>query len=81
MLVVMPKDLTAFEASLSPAVINGVVGSLKEHWIGLDLPKFTVRTKLKLADTLKSMGMTDAFDGDEGRLLRHRRPGRDREVR
>jgi serpin B len=62
MLLVMPKDLAAFERSLSPSSLNKVISALGETWVSLQMPRFTVRTQAMLADTLKAMGMTNAFD-------------------
>ena len=61
MLIVMPTNMTAFEKSLTPTVLSGVVDSLGSTWLSLQLPKFSIRTNAILADALKAMGIKAAF--------------------
>jgi serpin B len=64
MLIVMPTAGTfaRFERSLEPAVLADVIDRLDTQMTFLALPSFSIRSKLQLADTLKQMGMKDAFD-------------------
>ncbi len=64
MLIVMPTAGTfaRFERSLEPAVLADVIDRLDTQMTFLALPSFSIRTKLQLADTLKQMGVKDAFD-------------------
>ena len=61
MVVVVPDDLAAFEASLDAQKLKDVLGSLSEHMLDLTLPKFRFEAPLGLKDILVEMGMTDAF--------------------
>jgi serpin B len=60
--IVVPDDLSAFEASLDGAVFAAITGSLEERQVQLWLPKFGVETKVELATVLADMGMPLAFD-------------------
>ena len=62
MIVIEPSDLTAFESTLTPAVLDGLVGKLKSAYVTLSLPKWKVTDSHGLAEPLKALGMTDAFD-------------------
>lgn len=70
MLVVMPSDLESFERTLSSDTLSGVIGSLGERELWVQLPTFSTRTSLSLRDVLIRMGMTDAFDGHHADLSR-----------
>jgi len=61
MVVVVPDDLAAFEASLTGATLAQITGGLRTHLVDLTLPKFKFDAPLGLTDTLQAMGMTDAF--------------------
>lgn len=64
MLVVVPDDgtFTGFEASLTPEQVISILKSLEPRSVVLTFPKFTFETSFSVADMLKKMGMTDAFD-------------------
>jgi serpin B len=64
MTVIVPDDLEAFEASLTPQSIHAIVGALQPALVDLTFPKFGIETKVALADVLAAMGMPDAFDPD-----------------
>ncbi len=55
MLVVMPTagTFTSFERSLDRTALAGVISRLDEQMTYLALPKFSIRTRLQLGDTLK----------------------------
>ena len=51
-----------FEDSLNPALADRITASLGFRHVTLDLPKFEFESQFRLGETLKSMGMSDAFD-------------------
>jgi serpin B len=55
-------SLAAFEGSLTGDRLTSILGSLASDQVLLSLPKVQFTGSLALADTLKAMGMTDAFD-------------------
>jgi serpin B len=61
--VVVPyPSLAAFEAALSPASLDALLGSIKGKDPALFImPKFSITTRLALSPILQGMGMTDAF--------------------
>jgi serpin B len=61
MLVVMPRRLKAFERSLDPAALDAIVSSLREEYVYLYQPKFSIRSNAELGPTLQAMGMVDPF--------------------
>lgn len=65
MIVLLPHgkmSLAAIEKSLSPANLNDWMKQMTTHSVDLKMPKFTMTTSFNLKNTLKSMGMKDAFD-------------------
>ena len=64
MIILLPakKDgLPALEKKLTAANLNGWLKKLGTFEIDLKLPKFKITAEFKLNDTLKAMGMKDAF--------------------
>ena len=61
MIVIVPADLAAFEAELTPESLAGVIGQIEEGGIHLSLPKWKARTHVMLNDTLVALGMPTAF--------------------
>ncbi len=64
MVIVVPDDLAAFEASLSGETFATVGAALGTRLLDLSLPKFTFDAPLDLKEPLQALGMTDAFDGE-----------------
>ncbi len=67
MVVVLPKDidgLSSLEAGLCPEALNRWVGSLRRQPVRVTIPRFTVATRVDLADELAGMGMPDAFGAE-----------------
>lgn len=67
LLVILPAaadGLDALEASLSPSEIDGWVASMSSGDVDIELPRFTMRSRLSLADALAALGMPSAFDPD-----------------
>ena len=56
--------LAAVEAALTPEVWNDGVAALRDAQVNVTFPKFKFDSSFKLAEQLKAMGMTDAFDVD-----------------
>ena len=66
MLLLVPDSaagLPALESSLSAELIDEVVNGLTPKSVDLALPKFEFTTPLPLNDTLRALGMVQAFQG------------------
>ncbi|MBI5568371.1 MAG: serpin family protein [Desulfomonile tiedjei] len=64
MVIVLPKKkdgLPELENSFTAQSLEKWLGGLNTTKLAAYVPRFTVSSKFRLADTLKSMGMTDAF--------------------
>lgn len=61
MVIVVPDDLAAFEATLTGATFAAITGSLRGHMLDLTLPKFSFDAGLDLKKPLEALGMVDAF--------------------
>ncbi len=67
MVFIVPDEgeFANIDTSISPTWLDGVLSSLAPSNIGgVTMPKFDFRFKTSLIDTFKSLGMTDAFDGN-----------------
>lgn len=64
MVLILPTDLDAFEASLDGARLKEVLGSLSEHAVDTRMPKFKFESKFSLVKPLTDLGMGIAFTGD-----------------
>ena len=64
MTFIVPDDIAAFEASLTPAVLDEITGGLGNRTVNLSLPKFGIDTRLELKDILAALGMPTAFNPD-----------------
>ncbi len=64
MTIVVPDDLAAFSASLSPERFGAVVSALESRPVSLTMPKFSFATRQDLVTVLKELGMPLAFTGD-----------------
>ncbi len=64
MLVIVPAPgaFESFEQSLTGARLDEISAALADGDVRLYVPRFSFESKLALADTLKALGMTDAFD-------------------
>lgn len=64
MLILLPDDgrFESFEQSLSPEMIQEILGNLTHGPVNFSLPKFTTESAFSLNDVLRTLGMTDAFD-------------------
>lgn len=63
MIVILPKESTLgeLERTLDAAEIDAIATSFEQVLFDFRLPRFSVRTPLALSDTLKALGMKDAF--------------------
>ena len=65
MVFVLPKDASALkelESKLTSEQLQAWIGKLTETKVEVALPRFKVRFDLALSDTLKAMGMKQAFN-------------------
>ena len=62
--ILLPDEgnFEAFESSLNLDLFNETINSMQAASVMLSMPKFTFESQFKLSDTLKSMGMLQAFD-------------------
>ena len=51
-----------FEDSLDAALASRIIEALGHRTVNLDMPRFEFDSQFQLAETLKAMGMPDAFD-------------------
>ena len=65
--ILMPDEgnFQHVESTLNGQEINDIFNSMQPTPVALGLPKFTFNTDFSLANQLKSLGMTDAFDPDK----------------
>ena len=61
MLVIVPQDLAAFEATLDEPALAAITGALQARTVNLALPRFAARSQLSLGDLLAALGMPTAF--------------------
>ena len=61
-------NFDAIESSLNSNLLNETWDGLQPTWVTLSLPRFTFESEFNLSETLRSMGMTDAFDPDRADL-------------
>lgn len=63
MVVIVPEDLAAFEADLTPERLATVLAAITDGGVHLTLPRFAVQQHAGLNETLSEMGMPSAFGG------------------
>jgi serpin B len=71
MLLIVPDEgsFEVVEQGLDGAKIQEIIGSLQYHHVYVGLPQFEIESTVPLTDTLKAMGMVDAFgDADFSRM-------------
>jgi len=66
MLILLPDEgrFETVEDALGPELIEDTLAGLNHGPVNLSLPKFTYESAFRLNETLKTLGMTDAFDPD-----------------
>lgn len=62
MLIILPDELTAFEAALDGTTLKKITKALEAKPVALSLPRFGIESKLDLNAVLEAMGMPLAFD-------------------
>ncbi len=64
MVVLLPDSgsFTDFRNSLNAAAVNDIIAGLQHTEVILTMPKFEFKSSFGLNETLKKLGMTDAFD-------------------
>jgi serpin B len=64
MIVLLPQNgqYAQFETALNNQKLNDIMAQLQPAIVNLTMPKFKIESDLALAATLKTLGMTDAFD-------------------
>jgi serpin B len=71
LVVMLPKSrdgLSNLEASLTPDELKTGLNAMYQTEVNVSLPKFKFDSSFKLADALKAMGMTQAFDQERADL-------------
>jgi len=63
MIIFLPKlfDLSILDEYLTPENIEEIIRSFKREEVNVSLPRFKIETKYLLKETLKEMGIKDAF--------------------
>lgn len=62
MLLIVPRDLEAFEAGLGPEQLADIDAALEDEYVDLTMPRFGIEARASLGDALVAMGMPLAFD-------------------
>ncbi len=65
MTIILPDNLTAFEAHLDATTLDAIVGSLKIERVNLTMPTFDTESRTELSDVLTALGMPAALDAEE----------------
>jgi serpin B len=64
MVVILPtQNFVAFDTALDASKLQSIVNSFAPEFVALTLPRFRLRTKLRLKQTLAQLGMSRAFSG------------------
>ncbi len=61
MTAIVPDDLATFERALTADQLAAITAGLAETQVSLTFPKFSIETKIELADLLAALGMPTAF--------------------
>ena len=66
LVIILPKKgkFNTVEQDISTDGLYGIVQAMERTKVSCTIPRFKVRTKRKLNDDLKALGMTDAFSGN-----------------
>ena len=64
MTVLLPDEgrFREFGESLDASLVNQIIADLGPRYVALDLPRFEFESEFRLGETLRSLGMADAFD-------------------
>jgi len=64
LVALLPREIDGcgqLEGQLSPALLSRCLGQMKSQKVELFLPRFKMESDFRLKDTLRDMGMSDAF--------------------
>jgi serpin B len=64
MSIIVPDNMSSFVNGLTAAKLASIAGSTKTYEVDLTLPRFSADSRVDLAEVLKAMGMTTAFNPD-----------------
>jgi serpin B len=64
MVIIVPRDLRAFEARLTPQRLDEVFAKIKHGGIHLRLPKFSFTFHAAMQEALSALGLASIFGGD-----------------
>jgi serpin B len=64
MLILLPEAgrYAEFENSISAGRVDDIIAKLEPNMVHISMPKFRVETNFSLSETLKAMGMPEAFE-------------------
>lgn len=65
MFVIVPEDLEEFEATLTSAVLDEVLGAIRDGGIHLSFPRFTYRFHASLIPSFQALGLTSLFESPD----------------
>lgn len=63
MIAVVPEDLPAFEAALTPARLSQIADAIRDGGIHLSFPRFTFKSHASLVEAFRELGAPSLFDG------------------
>ena len=65
--IIMPDagQFNAFESAMTADKVSGIIGSLKNNFMSLNMPKFSFDSSFSLKDALSALGMPIAFNDTE----------------
>jgi serpin B len=65
LVILLPTDFAAFEASIDAVALEGVFDALTPMIVDTAMPRFNLDTKLELTPELRALGMSAPFDDDD----------------
>ena len=68
MLIVVPDNMASFVKGLTGSSLASIVTAEFQADVDLNLPRFSINSRVDLAETLQAMGMTDLFDDNRADL-------------
>ena len=72
MIILLPDAgrFREFEDSIDATLVSRILAAIKAQPVSLTMPKFEFESEFRLDETLKNLGMPDAFNPGKRRLLR-----------
>ena len=64
MVLILPKDLSAFDESVDPELLDRILDRISERGIHLSLPKFSFERHVEMDPILKELGMESVYAAD-----------------